>query len=309
MGLNRCRYIFIQARDSYMLSFFSLIRIHHWLKNLLVLFPAFFSGKFFCPQELFLSFRAFFSFSLLASAVYIFNDLYDMKKDQRHPVKCHRPLASGKVSKLSAILMFLFLIVLSVVLDLAYSSTRSSLVILLIYLILNLGYSISWKNIPLVDIVILASGFVLRLFYGGEFMQIPISHWLFLCIMTSAMFLGIGKRRNELRQFGEKRKTRLVLHFYKETFLDQHLHNFGVLALVFYSLWTLTISTTGIALVWSVPFCILLFFRYTYIIESSQSSGDPVNVIIKDWPLLTLIGCWGIFLLFALYGHFFYEYL
>lgn len=292
-----------------MISFFSLIRIRHWLKNLLILFPVFFSGKLFQSQELFYSFIAFFSFSFLASAVYIFNDLYDMKKDQRHPVKCHRPLASGKISKRSAVFLFFLLIVISVVLDFSYSSARSSLVILLIYLIFNLGYSVSWKNIPLVDIVILASGFVLRLFYGGAFMHIPISHWLFLCIMTSAMFLGIGKRRNELRQLGGKRKTRVVLHFYKETFLDQHLHNFGVLALVFYSLWTLTISTTGIALVWSVPFCILLFFRYTYIIESSQSSGDPVNVILKDWPLLTLILCWGIFLLLALYGYFVYEYL
>lgn len=183
-------------------------------------YSPFFSGQFFVLWCIRSALIGFVSFSLIASAVYIINDVKDLEKDRIHPQKKNRPIASGRVSVPFSILICMVLIIIAVILSSLFLK-RMSTVFLFIYLILNIMYSCGLKNIPIIDIVILASGFVIRVLYGGYITDIEISEWLYLVIMCASLFMGLGKRRNELRQ---SKGTRAVLKYYTESFLDKNMY-------------------------------------------------------------------------------------
>lgn len=214
-----------------------MMRVKHWVKNFLVLFPLVFSGHVTDPRFVFLAVAAFASFSLGSSAVYIFNDLRDLEADRAHPRKKNRPIASGRVQVRVAVAVALLCVAASVAIVCSFSaSILDALLVLVVYLTLNVGYSLGFKNVPIVDIAILASGFVLRVLFGGAMCGIGISSWMLLTILALSVFFALGKRRGELLRHGSG--MRKSLESYSPGFLDKNLYMYLGVGLVFYSLWT-----------------------------------------------------------------------
>ena len=234
----------------------------------------------------------FFAFSFVASAIYITNDIFDAEKDNLHPVKRKRPIASGAISKKSGFIFLLFLLILATLINLHINSSFNSFALLILYVLLNLGYSIGFKQIPLVDIIILVSGYLIRVLYGSSIIGIPVSNWLYLTVIALSCYLAFGKRRNELARQGPL--SRNVLKYYTYEFLDKNMYLSNALIIVFYSLWctnSAIIEKFSNDLVWTVPLVLLISMKYSLNIEG-DSDGDPVEVITKDKVLI------GLFLLY-----------
>ena len=204
------------------MKYLKLMRINHYLKNILIFFPAFFGGLIFENNFIVKLLIMFISFSLISSIVYIINDIKDKENDKIHPIKKNRPLASGEVKVSEAIVLALFLLLITIVLLYKFNLLFNyGTLLLLLYFILNIGYSFGLKNIPLLDIVILVSGFVIRVLYGGILLNIPLSNWLILTVLTISFYLSLGKRRNEIEKNGSK--SREVLKYYNKDFLDKNM--------------------------------------------------------------------------------------
>ena len=271
-----------------MKAYLKLARPHHWIKNLLVLFPLMCSGQLLQWQRLSRGLWAFCAFSLLASGIYCINDIRDRDKDQNNPSKCRRPVASGAVSVHGAGVFCGVLLILSLVCGYLAAGTEGLPWLWLgIYFVLNLGYSFGLKNYPLVDVAILASGYLLRILYGGAVTDIELSKWLCLTVIAVSFYLGLGKRRGELGTGGERK----VLRYYSEQFLGYNMYLCVALAVVFYALWTvdpLTVSRAGgEALIWTVPLVLLICMKYSLDLESG-SDGDPVEVLLRDKLILAM---------------------
>lgn len=271
-----------------------LLRVHHYIKNLLVFIPLFFSGRLF-DRRLFVDcLYGFIAFSLISSVVYILNDIRDIEKDRKHEKKRHRPIASGHISikKASAIAGICLVVALTIC---VVQRQWLGMIILIVYLFLNILYSFGLKCIPIVDIVILASGFVLRIIYGGVIANIEISRWLFLVVVVGSLFMGLGKRRNELIK---KTDTRDVLKYYSESFLDKNMYVCVALVDVFYAMWSL--EAIDSRSVWTIPIIIIIMMKYSLDIEG-ESDGDPIEVIIRDKILILLVLIYAICIFTLLY--------
>ena len=168
-------------------------------------------------------------------------------------------------------------------------------ILLGIYFILNIGYSFGLKDIPIVDVVILASGFVIRVFYGGFITGVEVSKWLYLVITTGSLYMGLGKRRNELKK---QKNTRNVLNLYNIPFLDKNMYVCVALTIVFYSLWTLEWSN-GL-MIWTVPIFIVLMLCYSFDIER-DSDGDPVEVLLGNKIILFILLVYSLYIFISLY--------
>lgn len=279
-------------------DYLKLLRVKHYLKNLLVFAPLFFSMKFFNSEYLIKNIIGFIIFSLVSSIVYIINDINDIEKDRNHPEKKNRPLASGRVKKHVALIVAILLFTLSILLGVLIKSTVYSYLAVYGYLIVNVAYSVKLKNIPIVDVSIIVIGFILRTIYGGLIVDVVISNWLILTVISFSYYLALGKRRNELTSNGNK--SRGVLEFYNSDFLDKMMYVMLTLFIVFYSLWTMSISSNENILIWSVLWVIIIVMRYSLIIEGN-SYGDPAEVLLSDWILISLSLLYGIFMFLTLY--------
>ena len=267
------------------MEYLKLIRIKHYLKNFLVFLPAIFSGMLFYSNVLFKVIIMFLAFSFTSSIIYVINDINDIESDRKHPIKKNRPLASGKVSKKGAIITIIILVLL--ITGLLYFANLLfdfSSLILIVYFIINLGYSFGLKNIPLVDITILALGFVLRVTYGGVGLGIEISNWLFLTILSISFYMALGKRRNELIKNGSN--SRKVLKSYNKDFLDKNMYMFLALTIVFYSLWAVSAFNNEF-FKYSIILVIVILLKYCMDVED-DNFGDPIEVITHDKVLLIL---------------------
>lgn len=273
-----------------MSNYLKLIRVKHWLKNILVFLPAFFSTVITNKNNLLLCFIAFLIFSFASSTVYVLNDINDVEKDRNHPIKKNRPLASGKVSIRGAIITIIILVLIDALLmNWFYFKTNihATYIIPIVYVLLNILYSKYLKNIPIIDVVILVSGFVLRVMYGGAVINVEVSKYLYLMIIFGAFFLGFGKRRNEILKNGDK--SRRVLHLYNKEFLDKNMYVTFALTIVAYTLWCVdptTIDHIGNDyLFWTIPLLMVILQLYSLNIEGN-SHGDPIEVILSDKTLL-----------------------
>ena len=256
-----------------MKTYMQLLRVHHYLKNGLIFLPLLFSGRLFQFQLLVETIVGYISFSLIASSIYIYNDIQDIEKDKLHPLKKNRPIASGVISKKKATIVGVIVFLLALLIQLGgYLYFHNvgfiyATIIMLIYFVMNVFYSKGLKNIPIIDVMILAFGFVLRVLYGGALTDTEISNWLFLTVLSICMFAGFGKRRNEMIK--NKSQSRKVLQEYTKNFLDKSMYLFLSLALVFYSLW----CTNGFRfmeanlLTYSVLFVIFIVLKYALTIE------------------------------------------
>ncbi len=283
------------------MKYLKLIRAKHYIKNGLVFVPLLFSGTLFSWGNPFWhTVIGAVIFCLVSSIMYIINDIKDVQKDRLHPVKCKRPIASGDVSIPTGSLVAVILGIGATLLSslLLCSVPPWSFLFLLVYFLLNLGYSLGLKNKPLVEIAILASGFVLRVLFGGAISEVTVSGWLYLTVMAISFYLGLGKRRNELERHG-KGGTRKVLRYYSHSFLDKNMYMFLALSICFYSLWALEHPKP--LMLWSIPVVMLISMRYSLRVEGA-TEGDPVDIILKDKTLMALGALYAMFILFVLYG-------
>lgn len=272
-----------------MKNYLKLMRIHHYIKNLLVFAALACSGQIFKLEKLRSGITAFIAFCMISSVVYIINDIRDCEKDRNHPTKCKRPIAAGLISISSAWVLAIVLLSIAVVCN-SFSFHISSTLLLALYLSINLAYSFGLKNIPIVDITILVSGFLIRILYGALVTEIIISNWLYLTVIALSFYFALGKRRNELKNIGGG-ETRQVLKEYPIDFLDKNMGMCLTLANVFYALWSMDEKTAAFYknnnLIFTVPIILLITMKYSLDIEG-ESDGDPVEVLLHDKILLSL---------------------
>lgn len=242
-----------------------LIRVHHYIKNFLVFAALGCSGQFFHWEKLLTTLTGFGAFCMVSSVVYVINDIQDQEKDRQHPTKRNRPIASGRIPVKNAWGVAAFFLAASVLCN-AYSFHAISSLLLALYIVLNLMYSFGLKNVPLVDVVILVSGFLLRVMYGAVITETVISNWLYLTVIALAFYFSLGKRRNELKQENGSNNTRKVLKYYTVAFLDKNMYMCLTLAIGFYALWSMdgsTVSLYGGSMVFTVPIVLLITMKYS----------------------------------------------
>lgn len=280
------------------MSLVKLFRIKHYVKNLLIFFPIIYAGKLFELDSLFKVLIVFITFSLTASIVYIFNDIVDVEQDRLHENKKHRPIASGEISiKTASIIAFIILLISSIISFLFLNF--ESIFLIAIYLTINILYTLRLKLIPIIELFVIVLGFLIRVLIGGLIIELTITGWLFLTVLSMALYLAIGKRRNELSKTGSN--TREVLGLYNYQFLDKFLYVALTMTLVFYSLWTVTYENIfeNNFLIWTIPLVMAITMKYSLIIESN-SDGDPAEVLFSDKTLLSMVIMYvlAIFLIF-----------
>jgi len=281
------------------MSYIQLLRVHHYIKNIIIFIPLFFTMQIINVPLLRNAGLGFLIFSLLASIIYIFNDLRDIEKDRQHNSKCRRPLASGEIPVLHAILIMIILAVLLITLIVLLIILIDNLLIifslLLLYFSLNIGYSLGLKNFPIVDITILTSGYIIRLLFGAVLVGSNVSVWLYLVIIMGAYYLVLGKRKNEIAS--NENGTREVINFYNHDFLDKNMYVCQALCIIFYALWSFDSETIErfqtSAFIYTIPLIFLIFLKYSLNIEKI-AEGDPVSVLLKDRILLLLVGIYVI---------------
>ncbi len=283
----------------------ALLRPKHWIKNFIVFAPLIFSKGLFTPSQLLTSARVFVVFCITASAVYILNDIADAEADRAHPEKKHRPLASGAISRGSALAIFALLLCAGAFLSAGMQA--KFIVVIVSYFILNLAYSFRLKEVVLLDVFIIAAGFMLRVLGGAYAISVQVSSWIVLCSMFISLFLGFAKRRGELVnvQGAESGAPRRVLLLYRVEFLDQMLTISAAGAVIAYALYTVaprTLATFGTEnLIYTTIFVIYGVFRYLYLIHSGSKGENPTDALTSDIPILVDGVLWVLACVYLIY--------
>lgn len=285
------------------INLIKLIRPKDHIKNLFVLAPAFFAGKISSIPILKISLIAFLCFCLVASAVYILNDIKDLPEDRQHPIKKKRPLASGVISTKEAYTFLIIFLLLALILSFSLPIFFSF--ILMTYFIINLAYSFGLKHIAVIDIFCVASGFVLRILAGGIAVKVPISMWIIIMTFLLALFLSIGKRRDDYNFLNEGLKTRRCIHGYNLEFINASMILMGGVIIVSYILYTVSPEITEKFhtknLYITVFFVLLGLMRYFQLILVQKRSADPIKIFWEDRFLKLTVGAW-----LAVFGYFIY---
>ncbi|MEM1321767.1 MAG: decaprenyl-phosphate phosphoribosyltransferase [Bacteroidota bacterium] len=280
-----------------------LIRLRQWVKNGFVLIPAFFAARI-LDQALVLDLLgAFLAFSLMASCVYVINDYVDRERDRQHPEKQHRPLASGVVSTRQATVLAVVLggaaLALAVLVQLHVAW------LLLLYLGINILYSIWLKHIAIVDISIIASGFLLRIFAGGIAAQVPISRWLIVLTFLLALILALGKRRHEFLTQSEGRQSRPVLDGYNLPFIDLSMVFLAAVTVVAYLMYTISdevVGRIGSEQLYVTSFFVVLgLLRFLQLALVFNRTASPTRVLLEDRFIQLMLMLWGGVFLYLLY--------
>ena len=280
-----------------MIHLIKLIRPKDWAKNGFLLVPVFFSAGLFDLTKIEHLIAGFFAFSFVASSVYILNDYRDMEEDRKHPVKSKRPLASGKVKPAVALLIAAILLISGFILAYLSDDSLKFNAILSFYLALNIGYSLGLKNISILDIMIIAAGFVLRLKAGGYIAEVNVSAWLTLMTLLLAMFMAIAKRRDDLMlQVQTGTQMRKSIKGYNLDFLNTMLGLFSAIIIVTYIMYTLSPRTyenlKNYHLYYTSVFVIAGLMRYLQISLVKNEAGSPTEVLYKDRFIQICILLW-----------------
>jgi 4-hydroxybenzoate polyprenyltransferase len=280
------------------------MRPAQWTKNLFVFAAVVFAQKFFSVPLLTRSVAAFLIFCLISGALYIFNDLQDREEDRAHPKKSQRPIARGEISPAGA--MTIFVILAGGSLAAAFFLDGYFFIAVALYFVLQLGYSLKLKQVVILDVFVIAAGFVIRVVAGGLVIAVPISSWLLVCTTLLALFLAMSKRRHELVLL-ENRATdhRPILKEYSAYLLDQMIAVVTASTLIAYCLYTIspeTVEKFGTdRLVWTSPFVLYGIFRYLYLVHQKQKGGSPEELVLQDKPLLLNIVFWIVAVILILY--------
>ena len=271
------------------------LRPTQWTKNLFVAAALIFAKKVFDVPSVLRTLAAIAVFTLLAGSHYIVNDLLDVGEDRIHPRKSRRPIAAGRIGRGEAVALAAVLAAASLVL--AYLLSPAFFGAAAAYVVLQLAYSYKLKHVVILDIFLVASGFVLRVIAGGLVIAVPISPWLLLCTMLLALFLAISKRRHELRLLAaDASRHRPILEEYSFGLLDQMISIVTACTVIAYCLYTVseeTVRKFGTdRLIYTTPFVLYGIFRYLYLIYMKDEGGTPEELILKDKPLLASIVLW-----------------
>jgi decaprenyl-phosphate phosphoribosyltransferase len=271
-----------------------LLRIKDWVKNLFLFIPTFFAGNIFNFNQLALLMAGAFAFSLVASGIYVMNDFRDRHVDRLHPKKKKRPIASGEVSEKTARITMIILLVSGLALSFVINHDFSY--ILVTYMLLNIGYSMGLKNIAIVDLFIVASGFLLRVYAGGFIADVPVTDWLAIMILLLALFLVTAKRRDDLLIRSETGElVRKASKSYNLEFINSCLTLLSAVIIVAYIMYTISPAVTdrfkSTHLFMTTVFVIAGIMRYLQITFVEQDSGSPTAVLYKDkFILITILG-------------------
>lgn len=274
-----------------------LVRPAQWTKNLVIFAAPVFADRAFELPVLLRSVMAFIAFCLASSTVYILNDWRDREADRLHPDKKDRPLASGAVSLSAAITTAILFAAGS--LAIAVGLGGGFRILLLVYFLMNLGYTFYFKYVVILDILLISIGFVLRAISGAVVIHVAISAWLVLCTFFLALFLILSKRRNEIVSLGDQAAShRQILADYSVTLLDQMIAIVTGLTIIAYSLYTLSPSTVqhfGTEnLVYTVPFVVYGLFKYLHIVYKKDLGGKPEEILLRDrYIQLSILGWIG----------------
>lgn len=293
------------------------LRPEQWLKNLAVLAPAFFAGQILVPTQWDKLAWAFILLSVASSGSYLINDLLDREVDRLHPLKKHRPLASGRLPGELAALVAVFLLTASIGLSLRLPVYFT--LTILAFIILQLSYNFFFKNVILIDVMIIAASFSLRVFAGAFVLPVPISAWLILTTVSLSLFLAVGKRRGEVTLLSHKiaAKHRAVVSHYPTLLLDGLTFTMAAMTLSSYALFTFnqpelttrkrlvellpqTLSNPKWLMI-TIPLVIYGIFRYLYVIYEKREGASPERVLVSDRPLLLTVTGWVVLTAIALY--------
>jgi 4-hydroxybenzoate polyprenyltransferase len=285
-------------------ALFASLRPHQWTKNLVVFAALALSKHLFEAGPLLRSIAAFFVFCGLSGSVYLLNDVTDVERDRLHPRKKNRPIASGAVSVRTAIVAALLLSGLS--LGGAWALSAQFAVCAVAYLVLNIAYSFSLKNVMIVDVLCLSMGFVLRAVGGAELLSVEISDWLLVCTFLLALFLSFSKRRHELTSLNHSASEhRRILAEYSPYLLDQMISVVTASCLMAYVFYTLARETRDKYqtdhLSWTIPFVLYGIFRYLYLVHQKEQGGSPTDILLTDRPLLIDVALWVVTIVLIVY--------
>jgi len=278
---------------------FKLMRPKQWLKNFFVFAAIIFSGKFDDKHILLLNLGVFVLFCLVSSAVYVLNDLVDVEKDKQHPEKKNRPIASGKVSKIQAIVLEVG--ILCIVLAGSYLVNFRIAFVLIGYYLMNVLYSFKLKNIVIIDVMIITFGFVLRVISGGIATNVQLSSWLILCTILISLFIALNKRRSEIVTLKDNSSShRKILEEYSVELIDNMLTIVTPSILITYCLYTFS-STQSRTMMITIPFVLYGIFRYQYLVSKKNVGGKPEDVFQKDLPFLINVLLWAVSIIIIIY--------
>ena len=284
-----------------------LIRPQQWIKNGFVLIPMFFGGRLLNADDAIASVVTFFAFSFAASAIYCFNDIVDVDADRRHPVKCHRPIASGAVSVPTAYALMAVLALLSALL-LFFLPQRAGETagIVAFYFLLNMAYCIWLKRHAIIDVCTVATGFVLRILAGGMACDVAVSNWLVLMTFLLALFLSFAKRRDDvlrMNETGEPPRRNTIR--YNITFVNQAITITGTVTLVCYIMYTVSpevVSRFHAPYLYLTSIFVLVgLLRYMQLTVVDEVSGDPTKILLRDRFTQAIVVAWIMVFLLIIY--------
>ena len=288
-------------------AIFKLIRCRQWIKNTFVLLPIFFGGSLLDTNDIISGIIAFFAFSFAASSIYCLNDIVDLEADRRHPVKCHRPIASGDVSKSMAYALMVALFLLSMATAWFSPCNKWQVAgVILFYWLLNIAYCVELKKHAIIDVCIVAFGFILRLLAGGLAAEIVLSNWIVLMTFLLTLFLSFAKRRDDVVRMeitGEAPRKNTIR--YNLTFINQAITITGTAALVCYIMYTVSpevINQFHTPYLYLTSIYVLVgLLRYIQLAVVDNKSGDPTKVILHDRFIQLIVLAWGISFLILIY--------
>jgi decaprenyl-phosphate phosphoribosyltransferase len=271
-----------------------LLRPRQWIKNGFVLAPTVFAGVYTQRDSVARAVAAMLLFCVAASAVYTFNDLLDVEKDQLHPVKRHtRPIAAGALTVAQGRAILAVLVAL---LAAGLAALPAVAAALAGYIALNAAYSLRLKHVPVVDLFCIAGGFVLRVYAGAEAVAVPLSSWMLITTLSLALYLAAVKRRQELATSGQH--ARRVLGSYTVGLLDGYAQTAASASIVFYSLYVIDVRPE---LAITVPFVLLGMFRYSFLVQSRNLGESPTEALWSDLPLILTVVGWAAIVVFRMW--------
>lgn len=288
-----------------MKKYFLLIRPYHYVKNLFIFAPLIFSLEFDKIAHIESSIAAFIIFSIIASSVYIFNDIKDVEADRQHPVKKERPIASGEVKVKSAFILSLVLMAAGLIFSFFLNITF--MFIILSYLVLNIFYSLGLKHVTILDIFIISIGFVLRVFAGAVVISVNVTMWIIIITFLLSLFLALAKRRDDILLSGEGLDTRKNIDGYNLTFVNSGMLVMASVVIVSYILYTISENVISKFdaqhLYLTVLFVILGVFRYMQLTFVENKGGNPTMLLWTDRFLQITILLWLVsFLVIVIYN-------
>ncbi|HLI50851.1 MAG TPA: decaprenyl-phosphate phosphoribosyltransferase [Thermomicrobiaceae bacterium] len=289
-------------RSNSLVALVEAMRPKQWIKNAVVFAALVFDIKLFRLQNFVLVALAAVLFCCISAATYLFNDLLDVEADRNHPLKSKRPIASGRLSPAGAGVAIAVLLLAAFPAAIAVRPLLAA--VLATYVIVNIAYTFVLKHWVIIDVFVIAAGFVLRAAAGAVVIGVPISPWLYVCLVLLSLFIGFSKRRHEIVLLeGNAASHRRILDDYSPELLDNLISVVSAATIMAYSLYTFSAPNLpeDHAMMLTIPFVVYGLFRYLYLVHQRNGGGAPEQVLLDDLPLLASIVLWGVSATLILY--------